>query len=630
MISALRRFAGTWIAKVLFLLLVLSFAIWGVGDMASGFGRDVALGRVSGQPIEMQEAQDAMRREMQRLVRALGPQFELDERVRGALARQALDTLVMDRVLKIEAERLGLAVPDAAVRDFVFGLEGFRGMDGRFSRAAFDAFLRNNGLTEAAFLAYVRADLSRQQMTGAVRAGAAVPDALAKPLLRWREETRDAVIVTLREADAPAPPAPTEAALRRFHENNPDRFSTPEIREATVAVMTAERLAREVQVTEAELEAGYEQRRDQFQRAERRQIEQALVPEQAAAAEIAGRWRGEAGLADIAALAEAAGGSALDLGWVDRAGLPVPELAEAAFALPEGAVGNPVQSAFGWHVLRVIAVEPPETRSLAAVRDELLAELAQEKAADIAFERANRVEDALAGGATLEEVARRFDLGLARVTLDAQGNGPDGRAVALPVIQASREPLLRAVFAAVQGAAPRLRETEAGFVAIEVHAVQPPVLRPYEAVEGLVRDAFLADARRRAQEERAAGLLAATQGGKTLTEAAAEAGLSSREIGAIRREPGQGGAVPPELLAPLFELRQGGTTMVPTRDGFAVAQLTAVTVPEPDADPAGLAVVRREVEQAIAQDLEVQFLSALRARATLTVNQRLMEQLARP
>jgi peptidyl-prolyl cis-trans isomerase D len=166
---------------------------------------------------------------------------------------------------------------------------------------------------------------------------------------------------------------------------------------------------------------------------------------------------------------------------------------------------------------------------------------------------------------------------------------------------------------------------------VDLRETAPPALRPFEAVEGEVRDAFLADARRRAQEERAAALLAATRAGKSLAEAAREAGLGSREVGALTRSPQEGsGAVPPELLAPLFELKPGEATMVPTRDGFAVAQLLEITEPEPDADPQALARLRDEAGRAVAADLEAQFVAALRARADVRINPRLMDSLAQP
>ena len=638
MLTALRRLASTWLAKALFVLLVLSFGIWGIGDTVRNLGRDTALARVNGEPIEMEEAQAALRRELQRLSRTVGSNFENDPRVRRALAEQAVDQLVLDRVLRAETARLGVTVPDAVVREFVLSLPGFRGpAGGGFSRAAFDNFLRSNGLTEGEFLNLVRADLARQQVSTAVRAGAAAPSVLARRLYQWRDQQRAATVVSLPAAAAPEPPEPTEAALRRFHENNPQTFSSPEYRDAAVAVLTAAIMGREVEVSDADIAAAYEQRRASFETPERRTLEQALFQDEATARRIHEEWSAdpETPFSVVAARAEAAGGPATQLGTVDRAALPVPELAEAAFSLAPGSVSAPVRSPFGWHVLRVTGVEPGTSRPLDAVRGELRDALAQERAADLAFERANQVEDALAGGATLEGAAKRFGLGYATVRTDASGNGPDGEPVELPVIQDAREPLLRAIFEAESGAAPRLKETEAGFVAVDLREVSPPALRPFEAVEDEVHQAFLADARRRAQEERAAALLAATRSGKTLAEAAREAGLGSREVGAITRAaqgqdaPG-GGAVPPELLAPLFELKPKEATMVPTREGFVVAQLLEVTEPDPGANPDALARLRTEAGQAVAADLEAQYVAALRNRADVRINPRLMDSLAQP
>jgi peptidyl-prolyl cis-trans isomerase D len=629
MLTAFRRLASTWVAKLLFVLLIGSFAVWGIEDTIRNFGRDNAVARVNGAPIEIEEAQTAIRREMQRLSRQLGGQFDNDPRIRRAVAQQAIEQLILDRILRAEATDLGIAVPDSAVRDFIFSIQGFRGLSGQFERPVFENFLRSNDLTEAGFLALVRADLSRQQLVLAVRSGAAIPEVLANPLLQWQQEQRSASLVTLPLSAAPEPPAPEEVQLRRFHENNPDRFSSPEYREASVAVLTAERISREVEVSDADLAAAYESRRNQFETPERRKLAQVLVQDEEKAKAIAAAWSGGADFTTVTREAEAAGGQALELGAIDRAGLPFPQLAEAAFSAAAGSVTAPVKTDFGWHVLKVDAIEPGATRPLAELRDQLRQELVAEKAADLAFERANQVEDALAGGATLAEVAQRFNLGFATIRTDGNGLDPEGKPVELPVIEAARAPLLRALFNTEKGAAPRLAETEAGFVAVDVKDITSPALRPFESVEPQVREAFITEARRREVEERAAGLLAAVKGGKTLADAAREAGFGVREVGAITRDQ-RDGPVPPELLAPLFEVKANEPTMARTRDGFAVAQLLEVTRPDPAVDPAAMIRLKTEANQIMAGDLETEYVAALRNRADVRINARLLDTLAQP
>ena len=632
MLTALRRLAGTWVAKVLFIVLVFSFAVWGIGDMVRSFGRDQAVARVAGEPIELEEAQLAVRRELQRIARQLGPNFEADDAVRRAVAGQAIEALIAERALRAEARRESVVVPEDAVRQFVWTIPAFQGPDNRFSRPLFDEFLRRNALTEGEFLRLVHSDLARQQLLGAVRAGAAGPDVLTRPLYAFEAERRVADVLPLPIADAPEPEPPTEAQLRRFHENNPNRFTAPEYREATVAAITAENLMDEVTVSEEDLAQAYEARRGQYEVPERRVLRQVLVQSEETARAIAEAWRGGADWEAIETRAREAGGQAIALpDPVDRGGLPVPALADAAFAATEGSVTDPVQSPFGWHVLKVEKIEPAVTRSLDEVREELRREVAREKAADLVYARANQIEDALASGAPLAEVAPRFGMAVATVTTDASGRNPAGEPVTLPIRETARAELLRRIFAANAGDAPRLEEVQDGFTAVEVKTITPPALRPFETVEDQVRSAWIADARRRAQEERAAALLAAVRGGKSLADAAREAGLERRgdRIGPFPRQPGPNNPAPPELLAPIFEAKRGEATMVETRDGFLVAQLIEVVPANPDADPLALGRIRNQVEQAMTEDLEQQYLLALRNRADVRINPGLMEQVAR-
>ncbi|MFL1460857.1 SurA N-terminal domain-containing protein [Roseococcus sp. DSY-14] len=624
----MRRLAGTWFAKALFVLLILSFAVWGIDDMVRNIGRDTAVARVGGEAIEAQEAQEAATRELQRITRQLQGSFTPDARIRRAVAEQAVDGLVLDRVQRQEAARMGVAVPDEAVRAYVFRIPGFQGPDGRFSREAFNGFLRNNDLSEGQFLNLLRTDLARQQLGGAVRAGAAAPAVLGERLLAWQLERRTATLVELPWDAAPEPPAPTEAQLARFHENEAARFSTPEYREVAVAVLNAARMMAQVEVSEREIEDSYAANRARWGTPERREVFQAIVPAEDAAAALAAQWRGGAEFPAIEEAARAAGGGATTLGVVAREDLPLPALAESAFALPAGGVSAPVRTPFGWHVLRAGAVTPGTQRGLEEVRAEIREALAAEKAADESFDRANRVEDALAGGATVAEAARRYDLGFAEVRLDAQGKAPDGTEAELPVAEPAREAALRAIFAAERGAAPRFAEGPWGFMAVEVRDVTPPALIPLEQVRAQVEEAWVAAQKRRFQEERAAALLAAARAGTPLAQAAEAAGLAPEQIGPFARQPGGGNPMPREALAPAFELPVGGATMVQLPRAFAVVQLLSVQRPEAASEPEALRALRAEVARGMAEDLEAQWQAALRRRADVRINPRLVQQIA--
>ena len=629
MITFMRRLASTWVAKALFVLLVLSFAVWGIEDVVRNFGRDTAVARVGDQRIEAEEAQNAARREMARIARQLGNRFEPNEAIRRAVAAGALENLIGERAMLAEAQRMGVVAPEDMVRDTVFAIPGLTGPDGRFSREVLAQVLRSNELTEAQFLALIRGDLLRQQLLGAVRSGAAAPDAMTAPQLVWQTERRIADVVLLPFSAAPEPEAPTEAQLQRFLENNPQRFSTPEFRQISIAVLSPETLAAEIAVTEEEIKQAFEARHGQYDRPERRQIRQVVLADEARAREVAQLWQAGADWERVEAAANAAGGQAMALPMGDKASLPIPALADAAFAAAPQSVTDPVQSPFGWHVIGVEAVEPAQVFTLDQLRDQLRRDVAKDRALDLAYERGNKVEDALAGGMTLAEAAPRFGLMLVNATIDPGGRTPTNEAAALPVPDDQRNAVLRAIFTQDQAAAPRLQEFGDAFVAIEISSVTPPQLRPFAEVEQELRRAVVADARRRFTETRAAGLLAAQRGGKTLVEAAQEMGLISTRTAPFGRDPAQGSPVPPELLPPLFEARRGEATMAEIRGGFAVASVAEILRLDPASDPLGMGRVRVEIEQAVGDDLEQQFQAALRVRGNVRINERVLEQVTR-
>ncbi len=157
----------------------------------------------------------------------------------------------------------------------------------------------------------------------------------------------------------------------------------------------------------------------------------------------------------------------------------------------------------------------------------------------------------------------------------------------------------------------------------------PARLRPLDEIREAVEQAFERDARRRFQEGRAAALLAAVRAGKPLDEAAREADAQPEELGPLPRQPGGGNPLPRDLLGPAFELAAPrGATMVQRPGSFAVVQLVSVTPADLAGQGQALADVRRNSAQAVAEDLETQFVAALRARADVRINPRLVDQIA--
>ena len=629
MISAFRRYLDSWVARAFFLIMVLAFIFWGVGDVARLIRTTTWAAKVGGQTIEGFQLDDAYRRELAQVTRNLPPGQEPTQEMRDAAAREALQQLITQAALSEELQRLRIVAPDQAVRQSVFAMPAFQGSNGQFDRDTFLARLRNSNLTEARFLDMMRADLEQRQLLETVSTGAATPEALLRPLFQARFEKRSADMVEFPFAAAPEPPAPTEADLQRWYDNHPDRYSSPEYRKIKAVVLSPQTLEKDIEVTDAELHAAYEQRKDQYVKPARRSVQVVSVGDEAKAKALADSWRGGADWSAMQKAAQDAGGSAIALEDATERELPDPELARTVFAAAPDTVTGPQKGALSWHVVRITKATPGSEQSFDQVKDALRNDVLAAKAADLMYDRANKVDNVLGSGASLDEMPS--GLGLVGVTgsLDAQGNTAEGTPAPIPGPAELRAALVKAAFDAQKGDPPRLVEVQTpstggtAYYALALEDVTPPSVKPFDSVKEQVAADWIRDAQRHTQEAAAAKLLAAVKGGQSLSDAAAVAGVTVRRTPLVTRGAGAEG-MPVQLEQRLFSLRQGEPTMVETPEGFVVAVPAEIVEADPKADPTGYSELRSNVERSIGADLVSVFADALRERAEPRINQQVL------
>lgn len=632
MISTLRRYLDSWVARGFFLIMVAAFIVWGVGDVVRVIGTDTWVAKVGGETIELPQAQQAYQEQLSALTRRLPPGADTTAEMRKAVAEAAVQELVTQVAVGQEQRALGVVAPDAAVRQSVYAMPAFRGSSGQFDRATFEAVLRNNNLTEARFLEMVRGNLAQQQLLGSVVVGIAPPTELVNQVFAYQFERRSADVVALPFDALPTPAPPDAAVLKRWYDNHPDFYSTPEYRKIKAAVLSPETLAKDIPITEADLRKTYDARKAQYVKPERRSVQVVQAPDQAKAAALAAQWQGGADWAAMQKAAQAAGGSAVELDDSTENGLPGATLGKTAFAALSGTISAPFQGLGGWQVIRVTKVSPGSTQSFDQVKAALRTQVLNEKAADLIYERANKADNILGSGAGLDELPS--DLGMAGVsgTLDAAGNTLDGKPAPIPGGDAVRQAVIAAAFKAHKGDPPQLTEVPlpgggSAYYALTVEDVIPPAVKPYDAVKDQVLADWTHNAVRHQQEEAAAKLLQAVKQGQTLAAAAKAAG------DAVRRTPLSGRAtavsgMPDQLLQPLFALKAGEPTMVETPDSFLVAVPAEIATPDPAKDPADYEQVRAVLARAMATDAAGIFTQALRDRAQPRINQQNLDSIS--
>lgn len=615
MLEAFRKASKTWSVKLLFGLLVLSFLAWGVGDVVrGGFGGGPAIA-VGKTEIPAAEVNAELKREVDRLQPLFGGKLSVDEAKKLGLMDRTIETIVTRTLIDEAGRRLGLAASDEAVLKQIAENPAFRNQLGQFDRDLLRRALSRAGLSEEGFLRMERANLIRSQMAEGLMGGVAAPNALVQPLVRHREERRQAEAVQIKDDSVPLPAAPDAAALEEYYKKNGQRFMAPELRALTILLLRASEVAAQVQVTPEMVAEAYQQRLDEFTTPERRVVSQIVLADQAEADKAADLQRQGK---DLAAIAKAMGQSPIDLGTVEKRDLP-DELAEAVFALPAGATGAPVHSALGWHVAKVTSVSPGRTRSLAEVKGQLEQDLRRDKAHDQLAEVANQVEDALGGGATLEEVSQRLKLKLVKVpAMDAQGRAPNGK----PVAEAPKgEQFLEVAFRTDQGTESQLTEIEGeGYFLLRVDQVTPPAPKPFAEIKGEVAAAWQAEQRHEAARKKAEDVAARLKAGEPAAKVAQAVGGKALTPPAFTRDGAETAQLPAPVVAELFKGSPGAVAVAPSQGGFVVARLDKVLPVEAAAQAEAVNANRQRISGAVSNDLVDQFIAALNAEIGVKVD----------
>ncbi len=621
MLQAMRRHAGSWVAKIFLLLLAASFGLWGVGDIFSGY-RDPVVAEVGGRDIHASAFFQEYNQRVAELRRSLGGAVDENLLREIGLPEEVLNDMARRLLIREEAGERGLVAGQEDLGRWLREQPAFRNSLGQFDRNLFAYTARAQGLRQDEFLARLGELRTGELLLDAVSFGAHPPDRWLRTFYALEQERRRAraAVFLAATADPPEPAADEEVRLR--HEEAGERYQTLQRRDLTFVVLDPAVLKSTIEITEAELAEAHEQRRDEFFEAERRHVRQYFADTREAAERVLTRAREGGGLA--AAVEEEIGDEVIDLGFVTRAELDG-EYAETVFRTGTGAAGGPVDTGFGWRVFEVVEIQAAQTPVLADVRDALTDALQTERALDLLYARAETFYDERAGNATLEEAAQASGASILTVTdLDAQGLDRSGA----PHPAAPDTVLLGLGFGASPAAASDLEELEDGrMVAVRVDRDVPA--RPMtleearEAIlEDLAEEARLADALQRA-EAYAAG----TAGTANLTALATVHDGELRTSDAFTRD-GQGAAADfPSIAWQLaFELEPATTSdPEPFGGGYVVVTLDEV-ISAGNPDDEELAPRRIRSGATLGNDFVTSFLSALQQAHPVRIHRSALER----
>lgn len=623
MLDSLRKATGTWVAKLLLVLLVLSFAVWGIsGQILGGAGNSVVtVGETS---VSVNEYRLAYDRQVSVMSQQFGTRLTREQAAALGIDNQVIAQLVAGAALDEQAGEMQLGLSRDRLAQLTAEDQAFQGPDGRFNRQQFDFVLRQVGMRPEDYLKNREQVAIRQQIVEAVSDGMKTPDAYLRAFALYRGEDRTVEFIIIPRSVVEPVPEATEEQLKSFFEARKADYAAPEYRKVAYVKLEPADIADEGAITDEAVQEAYDRNIARYTQPERRRIEQLVFANEGAARSARERIAAGAGFEEIVA-AEGKTLRDVELGTFQKDRVADPAIAEAAFALHQGEVSDVVRGSFGQLLVRVTEITPAVVRPLAEVVREIRRDLALDEASRVLLDVHDSYEDARAGGESMQDAAARLRLRVVTTdAVDRQGRAPDGSEVSLP----ERPALLREAFETDIGVEnPPIAIGASGFLFYEVEGITPARERTLDEV----RDRVVADWK---QQEAATRLATKAEelrkqvaDGKPFAEVAGELDLELQTKRGLRREAddvdlGRAGA------SAAFGVAQGGTGLVAaSQDGaqilFRVTEVFAPASAGPEAVPDQ---TQAALASGMADDLLDQLVARLQAQYGVTVNRTAINQ----
>jgi peptidyl-prolyl cis-trans isomerase D len=626
MLRGIHKASSTWLGRGIMAVvmggLVVSFAIWGIGDIFRGFGLNSAI-KIGNTEISIDQFRQFYTTRLQQLGQQVGRPITPEQARATGINQRVIGQLVAETTLDEQASALRLGISNADIASRITSDPTFRGINGQFDRDRFEQIIRQAGYTEPKFVEEQRRVILRRQIALSIGGDFPVPVTAEKVLNQYQNEKRSIDYLSLGPAQAGDIPAPTPEVLSKYFDERKVLFRAPEYRKITLLAMSPAALAKPDAVTDADAKNYFEQHKASYGTPERRELHQIVFPKPDEAAAAHERIAKGATFADIAK-ERGLKASDIDVGMVTKSGIIDPAVADAAFALKSSEVSKPINGRFGTVLLEVGKIEPGSEKTYEQVAPQIKRELAESRAKTEIGTLRDKFEDERAAGATLAEAAKK--LGLTAQTFDAvdrSGRGPDGKLVAgLP----GKPDAVAAAFASDVGVDnDPLQLPDGGYLWYDVTGITPARDRTLAEVKDKVEARWRDDEIAKRLKAKADEMVGKLKAGTALDQLATESGL--KVVTATELQRGKpGGFAPAKLVEAAFKVPKDVPSTAEGDQETTRFVFKVTNVVDPPLDPVASKAIASSLQNLYSDDLVGAYVTRLENDFGVTFNQQALNQ----
>lgn len=597
--------------------LIVSFGVWGIGDIFKGFGRST-LATVGNTDISIEQFRERYTDRLQQFGRQLGRPLTPDQARALGFDHQVLEQTIAEAALDEDVRRLGLGQSTAETLQVIYSDPNFKGVGGGFDPQRFQGIIQQLGYSEERYISDQRKVSLRRQIASSVSAGIEPSKTLLEALSHYQNEQRAIDYIKLGAAQAGTIDQPSPQALAKFFDQHKTEFRAPEYRKIAFVLVTPSEIGKWSEVSDKDAEKLYDERKDSLGTPEKREVSQIVFSKMADAQAARARITSGASFDDIAK-ARNLKPADVDLGLVAKSDILDPAVANTAFSLKSGEISQPIKGSFGVVLVKVDKIQPAVQPSYQSMATQLKKTIATERARRQVSDLRDKMEDERAGGASVVEAAKK--LGLAATTIDAvdhSGHLPNGQPANIP----PGLDVVQQAFNSDVGVDNDPIRYQDGYVWYDVLGITPSRNRTLDEVKDKVAARWREDQIKSRLRTKAADIARKLGPTGNLADEAASIGVKVETAKGLKR----GGSVPglpAGVVAAAFRTAKGdvGQSEGSGDNEWIVFRVTGDDVPPVDFNSAEIKKGKKGLQQTMAAEQVAEYVSSFEKSIGTSINQ---------
>ena len=612
MLKFFRDQKNSWLVKGILILTALSFiSLFGSNRFLTKIPDEgKAVAELKGQKITVAQYIDEFDHQVRSMSRILQKPFNVQDALESGMLFSLFSQMISQAVMQSAVDDLHLAVSDEAVRQAISNMPVFTDYDGSFSLKAYKEYLSDMGMTENRFIHDTFLDLKAQQLTGAAQTVSIQPAKLVETKYSLKNEKRTADVFSIKPEDLKITQKPSKEEKEQIYKTLSDQLMAPEYRTFTVLHLTLEDVAKKIKISDEELLEIYNENKDSYAIEEIRDIDQMLFTTKEEADKAYNALQDGQDFMDVAKKFANQTEEQTKLGELTPS-TATGDWSEVVFAAKKGDFVGPVQTAFGWQILRVNKITPRVEKQFNEVRDEIEQKMIDTMAYDTLSETVVALDDRFGAGETIEEIAKSTGYPVKTYTLvDPSGKNENNQAVSVS------KTVLATAFVSDPGRESPMIEDGSDYFVLRVDDIREPALRPIEKAQKEINEAWKIQKQKEKAEQISKKIKEELEKGASVATVSKKTGIAHKRIKDLTR---YGNQLPPGATYQLFNKPTTEIITVSDPAEYLVIKTVDITPADPEKDKLGITELRRLMQEQTANEKSDALLSDFASYLNLKV-----------